>query len=73
LTPETGKTIMLAGAALVGVGLLVYLFHDKLHWIGHLPGDVRIQKGNTRIFIPFTSMIIFSVLATLIGWIIRKF
>ncbi|MEP7144770.1 MAG: DUF2905 family protein, partial [Ferruginibacter sp.] len=31
---------MIAGAFLLVAGLIIYFFHDKLHWIGRLPGDI---------------------------------
>jgi len=71
----TGKWIMIIGVCFLLVGALVYFFHDKLHWIGRLPGDIRIEKENFRVYIPITTMILFSLLLTvvlrLIRWIIR--
>ncbi|WP_433299219.1 DUF2905 domain-containing protein [Pseudonocardia sp. CA-142604] len=29
-----------------------------LSWLGHLPADIRIVSGNTRIYIPITSMLL---------------
>jgi hypothetical protein len=54
------------------VGLLVYFFHDKLHWIGRLPGDIRVEKENFRFYFPITTMILLSLLLTLVINIIRK-
>ena len=45
--------------------------HDKLGWIGRLPGDIRIERDNYRVYIPITTMIIASVLLTLILRLIR--
>ena len=73
MNSDTGKYIMLIGGAVVIIGLLLYFFHDKLHWIGHLPGDIRIEKKNFRFYFPITTMVLFSVLATVIISIIRRF
>jgi hypothetical protein len=54
-------------------GIIIYFFHDKLHWIGRLPGDVRIDRENSRIYFPITSMIILSLLLTILINIIKKF
>lgn len=72
MNPDTGKYIMLVGAFIILVGLVIYFFHDKLHWIGRLPGDIRIEKENFRFYFPITTMIIFSVVLTIIIRIIRK-
>jgi hypothetical protein len=73
MNPETGKYIILAGAAIVLVGIIIYFFYDKLHWIGHLPGDIRIEKKNFRIYFPITTMIVISILITIIIQVVRKF
>ena len=54
-------------------GVIVYFFHDKLNWIGRLPGDVRIEKENFRFYFPITTMIVLSLLVTLITQIIKRF
>lgn len=72
MNADTGKYIILIGGAIVVIGLLIYFFHDKLHWIGHLPGDIRIEKEKFRFYFPVTTMIVFSVLLTVIVNIIRR-
>jgi hypothetical protein len=69
---NTGKYIIGFGAIVIVVGLLIYFFHDKLHWIGRLPGDIRVEKENVRFYFPLTTMILLSLLLTLIINIIRK-
>ena len=73
MNSETGKWIIGIGAIIILVGIIVYFFHDKLNWIGRLPGDIRIEKENFRFYFPIATMILFSLLGTLIIWIIRKF
>ena len=68
---DTGKWIIVFGLGIVVVGIVVYFFHDKLNWIGRLPGDIRIERQNTRIYIPITTMILVSLLLTLILRLIR--
>lgn len=70
---HTGKYILLAGGVIVLVGLLVYFFHDKLHWIGRLPGDIRVERENFRFYFPITTMILLSILVSLLIRLMRKF
>ena len=70
---EAGKWIVLAGVAIVFIGLLIWFFGDKLGWIGNLPGDIRIEKENFRFYFPLTTMILFSVVLSLALRIIRRF
>ena len=69
----TGKFLIIAGIIIVVVGIIFYFFHDKLRWIGHLPGDIRIEKENFRFYFPVTTMILFSLLLTVIINVIKKF
>lgn len=55
------------------LGLLIYFFHDQLHWIGRLPGDIRIERENFRLYFPVTTMILTSILLSLILWFVRRF
>lgn len=73
MNPETGKYIVLIGVAIVVIGVVVYFFHDKLHWIGRLPGDIRVEKENFKFYFPITTMVIFSVVLSVIFRIIKRF
>jgi H+/Cl- antiporter ClcA len=69
---NTGRYIVFAGIGIVIVGLVIWFFHDKLNWIGRLPGDIRIEKENFRFYFPLTTMILFSILLTIMINVIRK-
>jgi hypothetical protein len=69
---NTGKYIIGFGVLIIVVGLMIYFFHDKLHWIGRLPGDIRVEKENFRFYFPITTMILISLLLTLIVNIIKR-
>ena len=73
MNQETGKYILLIGLAVILIGAIIYFFHDRLHWIGRLPGDIRVEKENFRFYFPITTMIIVSVLLTIIIRLVRKF
>ena len=67
-----GKYIILAGIIIVAVGLLIFFAGNKFQWLGHLPGDIRVEKENFKFYFPLTTMIILSLLLTLIVNIIKK-
>jgi hypothetical protein len=52
MNSETGKWLIFAGFAMVVLGLLVYFFHDKLHWLGRLPGDIKMEGKNYKFYFP---------------------
>jgi hypothetical protein len=65
------------GPLLVGVGLLVVLvgvlaWNGWLSWFGHLPGDVRIDRGNVRVYFPWVSMIVVSVVISMVISLFRR-
>jgi hypothetical protein len=70
---QAGKYIIGFGILVIITGIIIYFFHDKLNWIGRLPGDIRIERENSRFYFPITTMILFSLLLTLIVNIIRRF
>ena len=68
-----GKTIIFIGIAIVAIGLIWYLFGNKLHFLGRLPGDIRVERPSFRFYFPITTMILFSILLSAVLYIIKKF
>ncbi|MFS8607502.1 MAG: DUF2905 domain-containing protein [Gammaproteobacteria bacterium] len=60
------KVLIGIGLALLGIGLLLHFVPGALAWFGKLPGDIDIERGNTRFFFPITSMIIISIVLTVL-------
>jgi len=73
MNSETGKWVIIIGVFIILIGVVIYFFHDKLNWIGRLPGDIKIEKENFRFYFPFTTMILFSLIISLIVQLIKKF
>jgi hypothetical protein len=68
-----GKYIISFGLIALVIGLIVYFFGSKLSWIGHLPGDIRIERENFKFYFPLTTMVLASLLLTLVINIVRRF
>jgi hypothetical protein len=43
-----------------------------LRWFGHLPGDVRIERENVRVYVPLVSMLLLSILFSVLSYVIRR-
>ena len=71
--PGLGKILVIAGVGLAIIGLLIWFFGDKLHWFGNLPGDVRYESRNVRVYFPWVTMLLLSILFSVIMWLIRRF
>jgi uncharacterized membrane protein len=65
-----GGVIIVVGIIAIVVGVLVTT--GALSWFGRLPGDIRIENENSRVFIPITSMIIVSIVGSLLLSLIRR-
>ncbi len=66
-----GKFLIIAGIILVVVGLAVE-FAPKIPWLGRLPGDIYIERGNVKIYIPVVSGLVLSLLVSLVLLLINK-
>lgn len=72
MNQQTGKYIILAGIAVVGIGIIIYFFGNAFRWMGRLPGDVRVEGKNARFYFPIVTMIIVSIVLSIIVNLIRK-
>ncbi len=68
-----GKYIIAAGVVIIVVGVIVYFLGDKLHWVGNLPGDIRVEREGFRFYFPLTTMILVSLLLTLLINVVKRF
>ncbi|MFP4034814.1 MAG: DUF2905 domain-containing protein [Desulfovermiculus sp.] len=66
------RILILAGVILVVLGAILHFAPWLLNWFGKLPGDIRIESGRTRVFIPITSMIVVSIILSVLISIFRR-
>ena len=66
-----GWVIVVGGIVAIVIGLLVA--SGALSWFGRLPGDIRIEGENSRIYVPITSMILVSVVLSVLLGVLRRF
>ena len=60
-----GKWLMVIGAAMLLMGGLLWLL-SKIPFLGHLPGDIRIERPGFTCLIPLASSILLSILLTIL-------
>ncbi len=70
-TFQLGRLLILGGMIIIMVGLLVW--SGALNWFGRLPGDIRIERPGTRIYVPWVSLIVVSVVFNLLVLMVRRF
>ncbi|MEH7379810.1 DUF2905 domain-containing protein [Bacillus sp. JJ1533] len=61
-----GKMLMIMGSLLLVVGFI-------MHFIGKLPGDIVVKKGNTTFYFPIVTSIVISIVLSLIFYIMGRF
>jgi uncharacterized membrane protein len=67
-----GRLLIVAGLALVALGVLV-TFAGRLPFkLGHLPGDIFIQGKNSTFYFPIVTCILLSILLSLVMWLLRR-
>lgn len=59
-----GLLIVLAGVVLVLVG--------RVPWIGRLPGDIHVQRGNFTFYFPLATSLLLSVVLTLVFYLLGR-
>jgi hypothetical protein len=66
-----GKTLVLFGLVLTGVGILLWSGVGR-HWLGRLPGDITVERDGVGFHFPIVTCILLSVLVSVILAVLRK-
>ena len=66
------RWLIIAGLALVVVGLVLHYAPGVFGWFGRLPGDIRIESERGKFFFPITSMVIVSIVLTVLFNLFRR-
>jgi Protein of unknown function (DUF2905) len=68
-----GRYIIFAGAIIIGLGLIYYFYGNLFSWMGKLPGDIRYEAGNTKVFFPITTCIVITIILNIAIYLAKKF
>jgi len=66
---DVGRMLVLLGVVLVVVGGMFWLggaVGVKIPFLGRLPGDIHVERGNWSFYFPLTTSILLSIVLTLI-------
>ncbi len=70
---NTSPAIVLVVIGLVLVALGLVALTGALDWFGRLPGDIRMEGDNSRVFIPITSMVVVSLVLSILVNLLWRF
>ena len=65
---DLGKVLVGFGVLIAAIGGMLVLV-GRVPWIGRLPGDISIQRGNWSFYFPLATSLILSGLFTLVFWL----
>ncbi len=63
-----GKTFILVGLLIAGVGLMMVFGIP----IGKFPGDLVFRRGNTTIYFPIVTSIVLSIVVSVLLVLVRR-
>jgi uncharacterized protein HemY len=66
-----GKSLIYIGLVLVVFGVLISL-GGKIPWLGHLPGDIYIQRERFAFYFPIATCLLISIIVTLVLYFLRR-
>ena len=68
---DVGRMLVVFGVlvALVGVVMMVV---GRVPWLGRLPGDIHVTRGNWTFYFPLATSLLLSVVLTLVLWLMGK-
>ncbi len=71
MTGGLGRFLILTGLVIALVGLLL-LLAERVPWLGRLPGDIRIERGNWRFYFPLATSLLISLILTILINLFRR-
>ena len=64
------------GKLLIGIGILFIFLGILWHFgvpLGRLPGDIAIEKGNSKFYFPIVTCLVISLVVTVALHLFRRF
>ena len=68
---DVGKVLIAFGLLITLAGLVLVLV-GRVPWIGRLPGDIHVQRGNFTFYFPLATSLVLSVVLTLLLYLLGR-
>jgi hypothetical protein len=65
------QRMLITAGVLIALAGLLWPWVSKLP-LGRLPGDIMIDRPGFKLFAPFTTMIVVSLVLSLLVWLLRR-
>ena len=66
-----GRLLIVVGLVIAGLGLVLSL-GGRIPGLGRLPGDIVIERGGFRFYLPLATSILLSLVLTGVLWLLRR-
>jgi len=66
-----GKGLVLLGLLLMAAGALLWVL-GRVPYVGRLPGDIYIRRGNASFYFPLATCVILSLVVSVILSLMRR-
>ena len=71
---DFARLLIIIGLVIAFSGLVILIAIRFFPWLGNLPGDIRLESENFKLYIPLATMLLVSFLASiLLNIVIRIF
>jgi ribose/xylose/arabinose/galactoside ABC-type transport system permease subunit len=68
---DIAKLVITVGILVTLVGVVLLLV-GRVPWLGRLPGDVYVERGNWRFYFPLATSLLVSVVLSLLVWLLGR-
>jgi len=68
---DVGRILIAFGLLITAAGVVLVLV-GRVPWIGRLPGDIHVQRGNFIFYFPLATSLLLSVVLTLVLYFLGR-
>jgi hypothetical protein len=68
---DIGKTLIVLGLLIALIGVIL-TFVGRVPWLGRLPGDIYVQRGNWSFYFPLATSLVLSVVLSLLFYLFGR-
>lgn len=69
---DIGRVLMTLGVAIFVLGVIL-TFAGRVPGLGNLPGDISVERGNFRLYAPFGTMVVVSIVLSILLNVLGRF
>jgi membrane protein implicated in regulation of membrane protease activity len=68
---DIGKSLIVLGLLIALIGVIL-TFVGRVPWLGRLPGDIYVQRGNWSFYFPLATSLVLSLVLSLLFYLLGR-